>query len=75
MAQNETDKAGDANLVNDSASSRLNRPIGAMADQACQLSKELGSAIETRPYTSAVTGMAAALGIGLILGALFERSR
>ncbi|GEM_PF-5517365 len=75
MAQNETDNSGDPNLVNDRASSRLRRPAGAMADEACQLLKELGNAIETRPYTSAMTGIAAALGIGLIFGALFERNR
>lgn len=75
MAQDETDKSGNPNHVNDSTSSRLRRPAGAIADEACQLSKELGNAIETRPYTSAVTGIAAALGIGLILGALFERNR
>lgn len=75
MAQNKHDKVEDDNRVKDTTSSSLMRPIGALADEACQLSKELGSAIVSRPYTRAATGMAAALGIGLILGALFERNR
>jgi len=74
MAQDEMDTAGDASPVNDSAARRQWRTVGNMTTQARQRSKELGSAIEMRPYTSVATAVTAGLGLGLLLGALCASS-
>jgi len=74
MAPDETEMAGDANRVNDSATDRQRRPLGDMTDEARQRSKELESAIEMRPYTGVATALTTGLGLGLILGALCARS-